>query len=336
LVPLIGLGERSRYLLSLPLASVGGLAVLVRCALARAAVVLPERGETLAQQLPRGRITHASLVSTQLIRLLGEGGSEAALRGLRCVLLGGSAMPQSALDEARRRRVPIAQGYALTEMTSTVAATHPEEHSGEHSSEATSGRVLPHRSVRITSEGEIEVNGAVRFLGYLEAGTEARAGTATEAPRLAQPFSEGGWFATGDLGALGADGRLRVRGRRGNRFVSGGANVPPEAIEAALLRAPEVLAAAVVPVPNGEFGQRPVAFVTLAPGLALGSRIESELADAVRAELPGFMVPDAFLPMPSAATLEGSQKVDRRALGRIAVEEEKALPKNFVSDSTIS
>lgn len=312
-VPLIGLGGGSRYLLTLPLASVGGLAVAVRCALAGATVVLPGARETPSEAMHRAEVTHVSLVGTHLVRLLGDARADASLARLRGVLLGGSAIPPSALEECARRGVRVAPGYGLTEMASTVTAVAP---GAGTDALGTAGRVLPHRAVRVGAGGEIEVHGATRFLGYLEADTDAP-GCAV----LREPFGACGWFATGDLGALDSDGRLRVSGRRGNRFTSGGANVQPEAIEAVLQAHPEVRRAVVVPVAHAEFGHRPVALIeasTAEPGQALPRALLAELDRAVRARLPGYMTPDTYHPLPGGMTLSGSAKPDRAALRRFA------------------
>ena len=75
-----------------------------------------------------------------------------------------------------------------------------------------------------------------------------------------------GWFHTGDLGRLDAAGRLIVTGRRDTMFISGGENIHPEEIEREILRFPGVLEAIVAPVPDPEFGARPVAFLRTADG----------------------------------------------------------------------
>lgn len=107
------------------------------------------------------------------------------------------------------------------------------------------------------------------------------------------------------------DGRLVVHGRVGNGFVSGGENIQPEAIEAALVALPDVVNAVVVPVSHAEFGARPVAFVQLSEGRDLDAHA---LATALRSTLPGFMVPDAFLDWSGPVGL----KPDRTALTRLA------------------
>ncbi len=214
-VEALGVTERSRWLLDLPLYHVGGLGVVVRCALAGATLAVPPRAMPLADRISVLRPTHASLVATQLARLLDAG---ADLSVLDAVLLGGSAVPADLLDRATEAGVPVVVSYGMTEMTATITATAP---GGSRDALATSGRPLRYRRVRISDAGEIEVGGPT-LAGVL-------------GPDGVQPPPE--WHATGDLGRLDADGRLVVTGRRDLQFVSGGENVHPEPIEAALLAA---------------------------------------------------------------------------------------------------
>ena len=262
--------DRSRWLLDLPLYHVGGLGVVMRCALAGATLAVPPRAMPLADRVATLRPTHASFVATQLRRLLDAG---ADLSSLQAVLLGGSAIPADLLDRATEAGVPVVTSYGMTEMTSTITATTPRT---GRATLSTSGRVLPYRALRITDAGEIEVSGPTRFVGRLD-------------PDAFRPAPE--WHPTGDLGHLDAEGRLVVTGRRDLQFVSGGENVRPEAIEAALLALDAVAEAVVVPVPDAEFGARPAAFVRTTRGDAPDP---AELAEALRQTLPGFMVPVAF------------------------------------------
>ncbi|GAB5536590.1 MAG: o-succinylbenzoate--CoA ligase [Rubricoccaceae bacterium] len=286
------LGPGDRWLLNLPLYHVGGLAVVFRCALAGATMVLPEPAMSTAEAVRQLQPTHASLVSTQLIRLLEE---NVALASLQLVLLGGSAFPSGVLDAAEALGLPIVMSYGMTEMTSTITSSSLPV---ERNALATSGTVLPRRELRISDVGEIDVRGPTLFSGYVEG------------DGLRRPVDAEGWFATGDRGTIDADGRLIVHGRVGNGFVSGGENIQPEAIEAALAALRGVARAVVVPVPDAEFGARPVAFVQ-----STGTAIQAnELANALRATLPGFMVPVAFLQWDGPSGL----KPDRTALAEVA------------------
>ena len=283
----IALSPGDRWLHSLPLYHVGGLSIVFRCLLAGATVALPEPGASLERAL--AGVTHVSLVSTQLLRLLRDGGFEAG--GLEAMLLGGGPVPTSLVDEAADRGFPIHTSYGLTEMASQVTATLPGASREELH---TSGRPLPHGEVGISGDGEILVRGETLFAGYVEGDS------------IVLPLDADGWFHTGDLGDLSEEGYLRVLGRKDNLFFSGGENIQPEEVEEALSSLEGVEEAVVVPVYDPEFGARPVAFVRMA-----GGTVEPDvLALSLRTLLPGFKVPVAFYGWPEDAGL-GGMKVDR-------------------------
>jgi o-succinylbenzoate---CoA ligase len=287
----ISLAPGDKWLITLPLFHVGGLGIVFRCILAGATVVNRTSG-VLNQDLEG--VTHASLVATQLMRLLKD---DVGIPGtLKAVLLGGSAIPADALRGAKERGVPIHTSYGLTEMASQVTATAPGAGPAEL---GTSGRLLSHRLLSIAADGEILVSGATLFSGYLERG------------RVMPPVPADGWFRTGDTGHL-VDGLLVVDGRRDNMFISGGENIQPEAIEAAILQMPGIEQAVVVPIEDAEFGFRPVVFVD-----AIHVPQPEELAEHLSGTLPRFMHPTACLRWPDIA--KDSLKPPRKAMAEIAL-----------------
>ena len=280
----ITLARGDRWLLSLPLYHVGGLAILFRTAIAEAAVVIPPLEYELSDVVEQSQVTHVSMVSTQLYRLLSQPQSIGKLSSLSAVLLGGSAIPRQYAEDAWARGLPVYLSYGLTEMSSQVCTT-----GGEH--EYSSGKTLQHRELEIADDGEILVRGKTLFLGYLEA-NEIRLAVDSE-----------GWFHTGDIGSLAPNGNLSVVGRKDNMFVSGGENIHPEEIEAALMAIEEVIEAVVVPVKNPEFGFRPVAFVRTDPARKI-------VADDLKS-LPSFKIPIQFYDWPTKYET-GGIKLDRR------------------------
>jgi len=289
------LREGDRWLLSLPLYHVGGLAPLVRCAIAGAAVVLPSSEQTLAENLRRGDVTYLSLVPTQFRRLLDaiEGPPPSSLRG---VLLGGGPIPSVLVQRAQARRWPVLASYGCTEMASQVTTTALGTMGSALES---AGRRLPHRRLRI-DDGEIQVAGRPLFEGYVTA------------DGVADSRTEDGWYPTGDRGRIDAAGRLHVLGRMDRMFVSGGENVQPEEIEEVLQQVSGVERAVVVSVSDPDYGARPVAFVD-GPDTVSAEALSTALAE----QLPGFKIPDAFHPLtPEPDT--GGLKVDHEHLERRA------------------
>ena len=260
------LAPGDRYLLSLPWFHVAGVAILFRCLLGGAALVLGGRVED-PDFLRDQRVSHVSMVEAQLRRLLAR---QDALPSLRGVLLGGGPVQPGLLRAARDRGLPAWMTYGLTEMSSQVIVQGPDGRA----------RLLPHRECRIGDDGEILVRGDALFLGYLEDGG------------LVPATDADGWFHTRDLGSWD-DGLFQVLGRRDHQFISGGENVQPESIEDVLHRHPAIARAIVVPRPDAEFGQRPVAFLD-----ATGEIEQDALRTWLRQYLNPWELPVAFHPLP--------------------------------------
>lgn len=276
------------WLLSLPLYHVSGLGIVLRCLIGRAAIAIAPREDTLKFVI-QGKVTHVSLVAAQLHRLLGEASVEAP-SNLRAVLMGGSAMPKDLLRRAQNRGFPIYVSYGLTEMASQVATGKLID------MDTPCAKVLTHRELRIM-DGEICVRGKTLFKGYAEGDT-------------VRPAVDGdGWFHTGDAGALDAGGYLTVTGRKDNMFVSGGENIHPEEIEAALMKIKSVVQAVVVPVKDAEFGGRPAAFIRWEDDIVVYK--DEILREMLAQELPKFKIPIAFYAWPKEAGGEG-MKIDRK------------------------
>ena len=300
----LSLAADDRWLLDLPLHHVAGLGIVFRCLLAGAAIVIPDREESLDAALDRYGVTHLSAVVTQLRRLLKQSGS-GRFASLRCVLVGGSEVPRRLLVRAHAHGLPVFTSYGCTEMASQVTTTGTGSTAAQR---LTSGRLLPYRRLRISDEGEILVGGETLFMGYVDGGNVTR------------PVDSEGWFATGDLGSVGDDGYLSVVGRRDNRFFSGGETIHPEAIERVLVEHDDVEQAVVVPVPDEEYGERGVAFVrTREPHLGAAA-----LEAWLRRTLPRYMVPDKFHVWPDTGA--DTFKIDRARFRRLAREARTRTP----------
>ncbi len=269
-----------RWLVSLPLYHVAGIGVLFRCLLGGAAVVFSGANEELKDAVPKYGVTHVSLVSTQLYRVLQDESAIQAARGLKAILLGGGPFSEPLLRKAHDAGLPIFTSYGLTETATQVTTTRPGDPLAKL---LTSGRPLAPEEVRISPEGEIQVRGETLFLGYVDDS------------RVHRPHTGDGWFATGDLGNWDADGYLRVTGRRDNMFIAGGENIQPEEIEQRLCRLDGILQAVVVPVDHSEFGAVPAAFVRLADHASLDG---GALAARLTEELPKYKVPRHFFLLP--------------------------------------
>ena len=203
----IQLRPGDRWLLSLPLYHVAGIAILFRSFIAGSTVVIPDDQVPFEQNLLNQDITHTSLVATQLKRLLDSVDHQGDLEKLKAVLVGGGAIPEDLVKRALEQELPLFLTYGLSEMASQVTTTPANASLAAYK---TSGKILPYREVKCAEDGEVLVRGEARFLGYQRKDV------------LSQPFEAGGWFRTGDLGEVDQDGFLTIKGRKDNMFISGG------------------------------------------------------------------------------------------------------------------
>jgi O-succinylbenzoic acid--CoA ligase len=274
----LGVEPHDRWLACMPLFHVGGLSLLVRSALSGIPLVLHERfdAEAVDRALDEDGITLVSLVPTMLQRLLDARGERPAPAALRCVLLGGAAAPGALLDRASQAGFPVAPSYGLTEAASQVA-TCPLAH--VRAPRGVGLAPLPGAELRIEpGSGEILVRGPTVMRGYWRR------------PQDTERALHGGWLHTGDVGEIDAQGHLHVAGRLDDRILSGGENVDPAEVEAALAAHPGVAEAAVAALPDLEFGQRPGAWI-----VARGPAPEpEELRRFCRTRLAGYKIPVTF------------------------------------------
>jgi O-succinylbenzoic acid--CoA ligase len=289
----LGLLPEDRWLACLPLFHVGGLSILLRSVIYGMTAVVHERFDPrlVNRAIDAQGVTIVSVVSTMLDRMLAERGGRPYPPSLRCLLLGGGPAPRPLLEAAARLGAPVVQTYGLTEAASQVATLSPEDALRKLGS---AGKPLFPTQLRI-QDGEILVRGPTVSPGYL--GSPAR--------------SSDDWLGTGDLGYLDDEGFLYVLDRRDDLVVSGGENVYPAEVEAALLAHPAVLEAGVYGVPDPEWGQVVVAVVRLQDHASLAPM---DLAAFCRERLAGYKVPRhirlAAEPLPRTA----AGKLVRRAL----------------------
>ena len=285
----------SRWFLSVPLYHVSGLSILFRCFLKGACVVICENKD-ICSIIKRRNLTHVSFVSTQLQRVLADKNGRAALKKLKALLIGGSAIPEQLVIEASRRKLPLYLSYGLTEMASQVATTGALNRKGV----SLKARLLAFRKARIAKDGEILVRGKTLFQGYVKNG------------RLAPAVDKNGWFHSGDIGFLRKGKFLEVKGRKDAMFVSGGENIFPEEIEYFLRKLDSIEEAVVTARPDDEYGFRPVAFVRPKRNKLLSGHT---LSRHLSKFLPKFKIPDDFYLWPKGL-VENGIKTPRLAFQR--------------------
>ncbi len=302
----LGLHESDRWLAPLPLFHVGGLSILMKSVIYGIPAVVHERfdPEGANRAIDEDGVTIVSVVAVQLRRMLDARGEKPYPPTLRHVLLGGGPAPLSLLEECARRGVPVVQTYGLTETASQAATLAPADALRKAGS---AGKPLLPTEIRIEREGRAVASGEVGEI--VVRGPTVTPGYA-DRPAETAPALRDGWLRTGDLGYLDDEGYLYVLDRRDDLIVSGGENVYPAEIEAALLAHPAVAEAGVVGADDPAWGQVPVAYVVPRPGLTVSP---DELIAFCRARLARYKVP-ARVTLVDALPRNASGKLLRREL----------------------
>jgi len=275
--------EDDTWLACLPLFHVGGLAILMRAALAGASVRLTSAGDTkrLADIVDREPITLVSFVPTILRRVLAARQSNEFPPRVRAILVGGGAS-----DAELVASIPqVLRTYGMTETGSMVTCVSL---TGDAQERASSGQPIPGAAVRIVDEqfhgvaanvkGRIVVRGAGMATAYVNDETQT-----------ALTFREG-WVVTEDEGYLDAFGNLHVIGRRDRIIVSGGENIALAEVEAALRLIPDVRDAICCGLDDPEWGQIIGAVLECDREIAL-----DEVRGALKSSLPSFKLPRRVL-----------------------------------------
>jgi long-chain acyl-CoA synthetase len=299
-----------RFLQVTPLFHVGGMLELMSTLRAGAALrLMPEflPGPAL-DVLEREAATHALFVPAMLQWLLAEKGVESRrFPALRRIVYGAAPIDARTLTRALAVfRCGFLQGYGLTETAGVVTTLRPEDHdpAGDPARLASAGRALPGCELRTVDErlrdvprgepGEVLVRAPQVSPGYWRRPADTAAA-----------FVDG-WFRTGDVGRLDADGYLTLVDRVKDLILVAGENVFPGEVEAALREHPDVEAAAVIGIPHAHWGEEVLAVVVPRAG---ASPAERELVQHCRARLARFKCPTkvelrAELPRNSAGKVQ--------------------------------
>jgi O-succinylbenzoic acid--CoA ligase len=228
----LGVTERDRWLMALPLTSVAGLAIIARSYTTGVGVEIQNGYDTNAvgRAARNDAASVVSLVPTALGRLLD---AAAPIDRFRTLVIGGAPLPDRLRARAEAAGARLVTSYGLTETWGGFALD---------------GQPIDGARLRIAEDGEIQVSGPMVMRGYRldrEATTDA---------------IHDGWLSTGDLGSWD-EGRLTVTGRKDDRILTGGVTVSPAAVERILLTDPAIIDAAVVGAADEEWGERVVAYI---------------------------------------------------------------------------
>ncbi len=289
----------SAHVLSLPLLRVGGTVVLMPRFEPAAYLALAERH----------RASLMFMVPTMFQMLVAEPTFAATdLSAVRFAISGGAPCPPPLRDAFAARGIPFRQGFGMTEagvncfvIDDAEAARHPDA----------VGRPMPRMQALIRcadgSEagsdevGELCLAGPQICAGYLTANGERDSSL------------HDGWLRTGDLASRDASGLFRIRGRLKDLYISGGENVYPAEVEAALLQCPGVAEACVFGWPDARWGETGVALLVAKVGSAIDV---AAVREALRERLAGYKRP---------AVLRVVDSLPRSAAGKVLRHEARAL-----------
>lgn len=267
-------------------------------------VDLPALGRLRAAERPSYLVTSPTGFMMSMSQ---PGFDPTRLAHTKLIVCGGAATPLGILQAWAPVGCPIVSVYGQTETCGIITCTDLDAPLEDVA--ATIGRPLPGCECRVTradgTECADDEHGELQFRGpYVMSGYFNR----PEATREA--FTADGFLRTGDLGYRRADGNLVFVGRLKEMFKSGGYNVYPLEIEQAIAEHPDVLLAAVLPVPHPLFQEVGHAFVMPLPGRTLSAE---DLRGFLRERIANYKVPKDFT-LENALPLLPNGKVDRRAL----------------------
>ena len=237
---------RGMWQAALPLYHIGGFEIIARSLANRTPFRLYARfdaSRVLADAVRLGA-THISVVDKMLQDMLAADETGALLPRYRCILLGGGALNGATLSRARAHGARVYASYGMTETCSQIANGLVDD-AFDGGLSLLSGYQARIVDADASGFGKLAVRGPGVLSNYLNA-------------RAA--FTVDGFFLTGDTAAL-VGGKLHVKERTQDMFVSGGENVYPAEIAQRLMSVPGVADAYVFGAPDAAWGRRPVAFV---------------------------------------------------------------------------
>lgn len=306
--------DDERTLIAAPLYHMNALALsLLVLACGASAVLLPQfQAQAYIRAIERYRVTWLTAVPPMIAMMLREHELLAAtdLSSVRAIRMG-SAPVSASLWQQIREMLPnarIINAYGTTEGGPVVFGPHPD---GLPTPPASVG--YPHPAVRVRlsqgpedgdNTGVLELKSPGLMLGY------------HQRPDLGTPFTDDGYYRTGDVFHRDADGFYTFMGRRDDMFVSGGENIYPAEVERMLERHPAVQQACVVPIDDDIKGTKPVAFIVLRAGAAAD---EAAIKQFALAHAPAYQHPRHVWFVP-ALPLASTNKIDRSALARMAAD----------------
>jgi len=291
-----------RNLLTVPLYHVAGIQAMLAGIYGGRTLVLMRQFEVKEwlRTIEQERATRAMLVPTMLKRVIDDSAfGQHDLSSLKVITYGAAPMPFEVIRKAIEVLpwVRFINAFGQTETASTITTLGPEDHRIEGTEEekqkklkrltSSIGKPLPDVEVKVVDEegrslsagqvGEILAKGPRMMTGYWH-----------DEQKTSQVMTTDGWLRTNDMGWMDEDGYIYLAGRGDDMIIRGGENISPEEVEDVLRSHPKVDEAAVIGVPDPEWGQQPRAIVVLKKREMAASE---EIIEHCRSRLAGFKRP---------------------------------------------
>lgn len=275
-----------KWIASLPFYHIGGFSIFTRAILSGIPIIIPTslKTEVLAESIFRHRPTFISLVSTQLKRFLEMGIKP--YRELRCVLLGGGYIEDSLLDEAIKEGWPISKVYGSTESSSLITYVDCIKNRDK---KASGGKPLGNNQILVVNERKEPVQ--INTMGEVAIISESCAkGYYNNLTETINKFRSGIYY-TGDSGYIDDDGYLYIDSRMNDLIISGGENINPMEIEAALKEITGIKNASVFGQEDEEWGHIVSAAIITNKGYNIS---EAELKNQLLRKISPFKIPKKY------------------------------------------
>ncbi|WP_407159070.1 AMP-binding protein [Bradyrhizobium sp. STM 3557] len=287
---MIGAGDHDVWINPMPMFHTAGCSLITLGALQTGGThVLPPGfdADLMLRLIAQERGTISGGVPTMLSRMLDSPAiAEHDLSTWRLVMIGGAPVAPELVRRAQARGLKVTIGFGQTEASPYVTHTLPDDPHPDWIS--TVGRPMPQTEIKIADPDSGETMPRGQIGEICARGYSVMKDYFNDPQGTASAIDAEGWLHTGDLGSLDEYGYCRVQGRRRDMIIRGGENIYPREIEDALHTHPAILDAAVVGIPDADWGEVPVGFVILKPGQREDA---DELTQYCRARLASYKVP---------------------------------------------
>jgi fatty-acyl-CoA synthase len=305
-----GMSLESTYLWTLPMFHCNGWCFTWAVTAVGATHVCLEKvdADTVWNAVAKHEVTHMCAAPTVLSTITADPAKAVNLDYHVWVATGGAPPAPALLARARKCGLEVTHLYGMTETYGPIVINEwradwnelPEEQRDRLNARQGIANVVSDLVRVVDTEGN-DVPADASTIGEIAVrGNNVLPGYYRDAEATAAAIPDG-WFRTGDLAIRHPDGYLEIRDRAKDVIISGGENISSIEVEKAILEHPAVLEAAVVGMPHEHWGERPVAFVALRPGVSVGA---DELRAHLLEKVARFKIPDRFefADLPKTAT----------------------------------